>query len=152
MLELSALILANRPALFAAIVCVLVEVGDAADHGGTGDDLIAVGRQFRHQRHVLAVAEHEAVIGVAVMGFGDRAVFAEIVDADDMVPVLEQLGDDITRNEAGGSGDQDFHVLSALGKPAAAADEGREQPRLQWLTNYDQERDEPAQRSRHIWR
>ena len=36
----------------------------------------------------------------------DRVVvFAEIVDADHMVPVLEQLGDDITRDEAGGSGD-----------------------------------------------
>ena len=70
-----------------------------------------------HQRHILAVAEHEPVVGVAVMGLGDRAVFAEIVDADDMVPMPEQLGDDITCNEAGGSGDQDFHVLSALGKP-----------------------------------
>jgi hypothetical protein len=70
------------------------------------------------------------------MSLGDRAVFAEIVDADDMVPMPEQFGDDITRNKAGGSGDQDFHVLSALGKPvAAAADGGREQPRRQWLTN-----------------
>jgi hypothetical protein len=38
-----------------------------------------------------------------------------------MVAMPEQFGDDVTRNEAGGSGDQDFHVLSALGKPAAAA-------------------------------
>jgi hypothetical protein len=36
------------------------------------------------------------------MRLGDRAVFAEIVDADDMVPMPEQFGDDITRNEAGG--------------------------------------------------
>jgi hypothetical protein len=54
-----------------------------------------------------------------------------------MVPMLEQFGYDITRNEACGSGDQDFHVLSALGKPAAAADGGRRQPRPQRLTNYD---------------
>ncbi len=92
------------------VVGELVEVADAADHRRRGDDLVAVGRERPQQPGVLRVALHEPVAGMVVVRTDERPVLAEVVDADDVVAGLEQLGDEIAVDEAGGAGDEDLHV------------------------------------------
>jgi hypothetical protein len=44
------------------------------------------------------------VIGVAAL---DRSVLAEVVDADDLVPVVEELGNQVAADEPGRAREED---------------------------------------------
>ncbi len=90
------------------VVGKLVEVGDAADHRRARDQLIAVRGQLGQQLRVFRVALDELVAGVVVEAALDRAVFAEVVNADDLVPGLQEVGDEISADEPGGAGDEDL--------------------------------------------
>ena len=91
------------------LVGELVEVADPADHRRRRNDLVAVGRQLGQQRHVLGVALDEAVARVVVVRLGQPAVLREVVEPDDVVARLEQLGHEIAIDEPGGAGDEDAH-------------------------------------------
>ena len=67
------------------VVGVGVEVADAADQRGAGDEVVAVGEQLGHQLDVAGVALDQAVRGVVVVALGDLAVLRVVVDADDVV-------------------------------------------------------------------
>ena len=70
-----------------------MEVADPADHRGGGDDLVAVGGELAQQGDILRVALDEAVARMRRRSSSrGRAVLAEVVDADDLVAGLEQLG------------------------------------------------------------
>ncbi len=58
---------------------------------------------------VLGVALDEAVARMVVVRLGQPAVLAEVVEADDLVAGLEQLGDEVAVDEPGGAGDEDSH-------------------------------------------
>jgi hypothetical protein len=90
------------------VIGELVEVADPADHRRRGDDLVAVGSELTEQCHVLGVAADEAVARVAVVALGERAVLAEVVDADHVMTGLEELRDKVPADEPGGSGDKDL--------------------------------------------
>ena len=93
------------------VVGELVEVADPADHRRGRHDLVAVGGQLAHERNVLGIALHEAIARMVVVRLGQRAVLAEIVEADDLVAGLEQLRDEIAIDEPGGAGDEDPHQI-----------------------------------------
>ena len=80
-----------------------------ADHRGGRDDLVAVRGELVHERGVLGVALDEPVARVIVVGLGQAAVLAEVVEPDDFVAGLEQLGDEVAVDEPGGAGDEDPH-------------------------------------------
>ena len=52
-----------------------VKVGDTADHGGSGDHLVAVAGELFHQRHILGVALDASVAGVGVVALLDGPYF-----------------------------------------------------------------------------
>jgi hypothetical protein len=82
-----------------------VEVGDAADHRSAGDNLVAVHGKLGQELSVFGVALDQAVARVSVEAALERSVLAVVVDADDLVTGAEQLGNEITADESGGSGD-----------------------------------------------
>jgi hypothetical protein len=89
-----------------------VEVRDAADHRGAGDEVVAVGDQVRHQLDVTAVALDERVRRVVVVRPGDRAVLGEVVDADNFVTASEELLHEVSADESGGTAYRDLaHVV-----------------------------------------
>jgi hypothetical protein len=73
--------------------------------------MVAVGRQVDHQLRVFGVALDKAIAGMAVEAAADRSVLAEVVDADDLMTGLQQLGNEIAADEAGGAGDEDLQSL-----------------------------------------
>ena len=91
------------------VVGEFVEVADPADHRRGRHDLIAIRRQVGEQGDVLGVALDEAVAGVLVVRLRQPAVLREVVEADDVVARLEQLGHEIAVDEPGGAGDEDAH-------------------------------------------
>ena len=93
------------------VIGELVEIGDSADHRGAGNDLVALGRELGQQLRVFGVALDQPVAGVVVEAARDRAVLAEVVDADDLVAGQQQVGDKIAADEAGSAGDQYFQSL-----------------------------------------
>ena len=84
-----------------------MEVGDAADHRRSGDEVIAVRDQLGHEAEVAAVALDEAIPRVRVVGPGDRSVLREVVDPDDLVAALQELLYEIAADEAGGTAHDD---------------------------------------------
>src|SRR4051794_19158125 len=84
-----------------------MEIRDAADHGGTGDEVLAVRQQLGQQLDIARVAFHQRVVGVVVVGLLDPSVLGEVVDADDGVAAAEKFLHDVPADEAGGSGDED---------------------------------------------
>jgi hypothetical protein len=91
------------------VVGVGVEVGDAADEGGAGDEVVAVGEQFGHEVGVAAVALDQPVARVGVVGLGDLAVLGVVVDADHRVAAGEQLLHHVPADETGRTADQNVH-------------------------------------------
>src|SRR4051794_27009097 len=91
-----------------------MEIRDAADHGGTGDEVLAVRQQLGQQLDIARVAFHQGVVGVVVVGLLDPSVLGEVVDADDGVAAAEKLLHDVATDEPGRSGDKDLaHLLWA---------------------------------------
>ena len=90
------------------VVGELVEIGDAADHRGARDQLVAVRGELGQKLRVLGVALDEVVARVAIEAALDRPVLAEVVDADNFMPRLQQVGDEVAADEAGGAGDKDL--------------------------------------------
>jgi hypothetical protein len=88
-----------------------VEVGDPADHRRARDHVVAVHGQLGEQLGVLGVTLDEPVAGVVVVTAPDGSVFAEVVDADDFVPGLQQLRDQVATDEPGRPGDEDLQSL-----------------------------------------
>src|SRR5262249_36194925 len=91
------------------VIGEFVEVADPADHRGRRNDLVDVCRQLGHQGDVLRVALDEPVARVDVVGLGQPAVLAEVVEPDHLVARIEQLGDEIAVDEPRGAGDEDLH-------------------------------------------
>jgi hypothetical protein len=91
-----------------AVVGVVVEVGDPADHRRAGDEVVAVGQQAGEQVDVTGVALDQRVVGVVVVGLGELAVLGEVVDADHGVAVGEQALHDIPADEPGRPGHEDL--------------------------------------------
>ena len=89
-----------------------VEIGDPADHGRAGDEMVGADEQVVEQCRVAAVSLDETVGGVGVVGPLDRAVLREVVDPDDLEAPLEQLLDHISADEAGGPAHQNFRHFS----------------------------------------
>ena len=85
-----------------------MEIGDASDHRGARDQLVAVRGELGQKFGVLGVSLDEVVARVAVEAALDRPVLAEVVDADNFVPRLQQVGNEIAANETRGSGDKDL--------------------------------------------
>src|SRR6266550_677570 len=90
------------------VVGELVEIRDAADHRGPGDDMVAVHRELGQEPGVLGVAVDQAVARIVVKRPRDRAVLAEVVDADHLVPGVEKLGDQVPANKTSCAGDEDL--------------------------------------------
>ena len=86
-----------------------MEVADATDHRGSGNDLVAVGGELGDEAGVLCVALDEPVSRMAVVRLDQPAVLAEVVEPDDLMAGLVQLGDQVAVDEPGGAGDQDPH-------------------------------------------
>src|SRR5262249_14277696 len=86
---------------------------DPSDDGGAGDEVIAVGQEFFEQGDVLGVPHDPSVVRVVVVSAPQRAVFREVVEADDLGAGGKELFDEITGDEAGRTGDQDPHDSSA---------------------------------------
>src|SRR5205085_10178204 len=80
-------------------------------HGRARADVVGVGGKLGQQVGVLGVAFHEPVARVVVVAAPHGPVLAVIVEADDLVPGLEQLGDEVTADEARCSGDEDLQSL-----------------------------------------
>ncbi len=91
------------------VVGELVEVADPADHRGRRHDLVAAADQLPEEIHVLGVSLHQPVTRVVVVALADRAVLAEVVQPDDLVTGLQQLGHQVAVDEAGCAGDEDAH-------------------------------------------
>jgi hypothetical protein len=85
-----------------------VEIGDAADHRGAGHHLVAVECKLGEQLRVLGVTLDEAIAGIVVVAAPDRAVLAEVVDTDYLMSRLQQLGDQVSADEAGRARDEDL--------------------------------------------
>src|SRR6185503_15176386 len=79
------------------------------DHRRARDEVIAVRGQLLDELDVLAVALDELVLGMAVVRLLHAPVLAEVVDAHDLVAVLEQLGDEIPGDESVRAGDEGLH-------------------------------------------
>jgi hypothetical protein len=71
------------------VVRVPVEVGDAADHGGTGDQVIAPLKQPVHQPGVAGVAHDEPEPRIIVIRARHRPVLRQVVEADNVVAPSE---------------------------------------------------------------
>jgi hypothetical protein len=95
------------------VVRELVEVADPADHRGRSDDLVAVRGELCDERRILRIALHEPVARVLVVRLDQRAVLAEVIETDDLVAGVEQLGHQVAVDEAGRAGDQDAQVRSS---------------------------------------
>src|SRR5215475_12315172 len=72
--------------------------------------MIAVGDQAAQQLDILRIAAREMIAGMAVIALGDRAILAEIVDADHLVAGGQKLLHQIAADEASRAGDQNFHA------------------------------------------
>jgi hypothetical protein len=96
------------------VVRIRVEVGDPPDHGGSGDEVVAVGEQLREEVGVAGIGHDQAVVGMVVVRLRDRTVLRVIVDADDAVTARQQLLDDIAADEPRGSTDQDCRHAGML--------------------------------------
>jgi hypothetical protein len=94
-----------------------MEVADPADHRRGGDDLVDVRGELRQEGDVLRVALGEAIARVTVIALLDPAVLREVVDPDDLVAVLQELGDEIAADESGGAGDE--NLQSRIPSPSA---------------------------------
>ena len=70
--------------------------------------MVGVGGKLGQKFGVLGVAFHEPVARVAVIAAPHGPVLAVVVDAYDLVPGLEQLGDEVPADEAGRSRDENF--------------------------------------------
>ena len=92
------------------VVGELVEVADPADHRRSRHDLIAVRGELRQQRDVLGIALDEPVARVTVVRLGQPTVLREVIEPDDVVPGLQQLGDEVAVDESGGAGHEDAHL------------------------------------------
>ena len=90
------------------VVCELMEVRDAADHGCPRDHVVAVHGQLRQQLRVLGIALDQPEARIVVMAAAHRAVLAEVVHADDLVPGLQQLCDQVSADETSRPGDEDL--------------------------------------------
>ena len=88
------------------IVGVGVEVRDAADHGGAGDQVVAVGEQPLQQVDVAGIPLDQTVARGTVVRLGNRPVFGEVVESDDLVTAGQQTLHHITADESGCSGHQ----------------------------------------------
>src|SRR5688572_20825275 len=91
------------------VVGELVEVADPADHRRTGDDLVDVRRQLGQERHVLGVALDKPIGGMVVVALRHPAVLAEVVDADNLVAVRQELIYEVAADETSGACDEDPH-------------------------------------------
>src|SRR5436305_11339372 len=91
------------------VVGELVEVADSANHRRGRDDLVGIRCELGHELDVLDVALDEPIPRVVVVRLRQRAVLTEVVDANDLVPGLEQLRDEVAVDEPGRAGDQDLH-------------------------------------------
>jgi hypothetical protein len=83
------------------VVGVRVEIGDATDQGGPGDEVVAVGEQVGEQPDVARVTLDERVRRVVVVGLPHLPVLRVVVQADHGVAPVEQLLDDVAADEAG---------------------------------------------------
>src|ERR1700674_1541421 len=85
-----------------------MEIRDPSDHRGSRHAQVSVARELGQQRRVLGVALYETVARVVVKAALERPVLAVVVDTDDLVAGVQQVGDEIPRNETRGTGDEDF--------------------------------------------
>jgi hypothetical protein len=83
-----------------------VEIRDSSDHRGAGDELVAVARELGEELRVFGVALDETVARVVVEAALERTVLGVVVDADDLVAGVEQVGDEIPGNKPGSAGDE----------------------------------------------
>src|SRR5665811_1874961 len=67
--------------------------------------------QLAHQLGVAHVAVDEPVAGMAVVRVDGGAVASQVIDTDDVVVGIQQLGDQVAADEPRGAGDQDPHGL-----------------------------------------
>ena len=77
-----------------------MEVGDSPDHGGTSDEMIALGDQRSHERDILRVRLDERVFGVVVVCVFDGTVFGVVIDPNDLVTVTEKFLNDVSADKA----------------------------------------------------
>src|SRR4029078_7102328 len=75
-----------------------------------GAALVAVAGEPLDELGVLDVALDEPVARVVVVRLREAAVLAEVVDADNVVARLEELGHEVAADEARSAGDQDAHL------------------------------------------
>ena len=93
------------------VVCEFVEVGDSPDHRRPRDHLGAVRGKLGEERRILGVALDQSVARVVVERPPDRTVLTEVVDSDDLVPRVQELGDEISANESRRAGDENLHAI-----------------------------------------
>ena len=67
--------------------------------------MVAVDGKFRQELRVFGVAFDQAVARIVVKCAPHRAVLAEVVDTDNLVAGVNQLGDEISADESGRAGD-----------------------------------------------
>ena len=67
--------------------------------------MVAVDGELCEELRVFGVAFDQAVAGIVVEGVCNRPVLAEVVDTDNLVAGVNQLGDEIPADESGRAGD-----------------------------------------------
>ena len=87
------------------VIRELVEIRDTADHRRACDDVVAVDGELCEELRVFGVAFDQAVVRIVVKCAPHRAVLAEVVDTDNLVAGVNQLGDEISADESGRAGD-----------------------------------------------
>ena len=88
------------------VIGVGMEVRDAADHGCTGNEVVAVDQEIRQEIDIPSITFDEAVPGMVVIRPADRAVLGIVVDADHVMATIQQLLDHVATDESGRSSHQ----------------------------------------------
>ena len=88
-----------------------MEVADAAYHRSASDDVVASLGEFLQQLRILRVSLMQLVVGVGIILPLNLAIFGEVVNSDDPIPMLKELLDKIATDEPSGPGDHHSGLL-----------------------------------------
>ena len=87
-----------------------MKVRNTSNHCGTGDEMIAIGKQLPEQRLVFGVSLDKLKTGLTLMRLRSRSVFGKVIQPEDIVPRRQKFIDEITADKSTGTCDQNFHI------------------------------------------
>src|SRR5262249_26002062 len=84
---------------------------DTADHRGARHEVLAALEQLLQEIDALGVAFDEPVLRMLVIALLELAVLRVVIETDHLVTGLEQRGDEVARDKARGTRDENSHRL-----------------------------------------